>query len=185
MSQLLVIAALVAGFVAAVAKGILAKELHGYVEWRIRMSVEAAIASLPEELQAKYAAPWRADLEVKITRPVSAVAYARRLRRSAAQLARASSPASGAKARADAPRRERHGQPAHERQGTGGPDNRPVAMVGRLEPHDLISDVALGVSAGAIAGYMGAGAFVGVFVGVGVFLGVILADLVFLVPHRR
>jgi hypothetical protein len=86
MSVLLVIGVFAAGLAAAVAKGILGKEIHGRIEQYIVRSVEATIASLPEALQAEYADEWLAELAATLAMPLSAAAFARGLRRSAALL---------------------------------------------------------------------------------------------------
>jgi hypothetical protein len=86
MSAVALVASLIALFV-AVAKGILGKEIQGRIERRILRSVAATIASLPEALQAEYAEEWRAELAASMAMPLTAAAFARGLRRSAARLA--------------------------------------------------------------------------------------------------
>ncbi len=87
MSVVLVIAAFAAGLAAAVAKGILGKEIQGQIEQRVTRSVELTIASLPAGLQDDWADEWRAELASQLITPISAMRFARGLRATARELA--------------------------------------------------------------------------------------------------
>jgi hypothetical protein len=87
MSLLFVILGLVGAFLVVILKALAVDQVRGQIQRRITASVDAAIASLPDELQAEYAEDWRAELAAAISMPVTAARLARGLRQSAIELA--------------------------------------------------------------------------------------------------
>lgn len=86
MSVLLFILGVAVAFALTILRALAVDEIRGRVQRRIVASVEATIASLPEELRAEWADEWRSELASVISMPIEAIALARGLRKSASQL---------------------------------------------------------------------------------------------------
>jgi hypothetical protein len=70
----------------AMLRALAIEELHGHIRRRIEASVERTIASLPADLQEEWANEWRGELAATISMPLTAILFARGLRRTAYQL---------------------------------------------------------------------------------------------------
>jgi hypothetical protein len=82
----LIILGFAAGLVLVILKALAVDQVRGQIQRRITASVEATIASLPDELQAEYAEDWRAELAAVKSMPITAARLARGLRQSATEL---------------------------------------------------------------------------------------------------
>lgn len=80
------IAVVILGVVIAIAKAFAVDEARGLVQNRVRAKVEALIASLPPELQEEWGDEWRSELAAVISMPLTAIRFAKGLRRSTPQL---------------------------------------------------------------------------------------------------
>jgi DNA-binding NarL/FixJ family response regulator len=86
VAMLGVIALLILGVIAAIAKAFAVDEARGYFQNRVRADVEVIIASLSPELQEEWADEWRKELAAMISMPLTAIRFVRGLRQSAASL---------------------------------------------------------------------------------------------------
>ncbi len=82
-----VLAAVALALVIAVFRALAIDEVRGRIQRRVEESVEATIASLPEEQQAEWGDEWRAEVAAMKSMPFTAIAFARGLRQTAGQLA--------------------------------------------------------------------------------------------------
>jgi DNA-binding CsgD family transcriptional regulator len=80
-----VVALLVLGILVAIARAFAVDEARGYLQNRVRANVEATIASLPPELQEEWGDEWRAEIAAVISMPLTAIRFARGLRKTAVQ----------------------------------------------------------------------------------------------------
>ncbi len=87
MSLVAIVVGIGIAFALALFKALALDEVRGRIQRRAEASVEATISSLPPELQEEWAEEWRGELAAMRSMPLSAVAFARGLRRTALQLA--------------------------------------------------------------------------------------------------
>ncbi|MGB7684357.1 MAG: hypothetical protein WBL45_01075 [Solirubrobacterales bacterium] len=82
-----VLAAVILALAVAVFRALAIDEVRGRIQRRVEESVEATLASLPEEQQAEWGDEWRAEVAAMKSTPFTAIAFARGLRHTAGQLA--------------------------------------------------------------------------------------------------
>jgi hypothetical protein len=87
MSTLLAVLAIVGLLALALLRSLALEEARGRIARRVRRSLEQTIESLPPELAAEWGEEWRAELAALESMPLSAIGFARNVRRGAAELA--------------------------------------------------------------------------------------------------
>ncbi|HET7445377.1 MAG TPA: hypothetical protein VFJ57_12025 [Solirubrobacterales bacterium] len=112
MTTLLVIGGILLAFGVFVVRSLLLDELKGRMQRKARSKIEETINSLPVQLQDEWGPEWRAEVASMSSMPLSALAFARGVRKSAADLAgeAALGPPAAARNEAAVPGRRRKGR---------------------------------------------------------------------------